>query len=1029
MTHSNQYFCPNCQKRFSDETRAIFCTFCGFKLDSPQRESIHTAAALSTTSPSATLVPGHISLQDPIQFSIGPYQVLKSIGKGGMGEVFLAYDTTCGRRIALKRIRADLVDHVQLHRRFLKEARITSQLTHPAIIPIYAIHDDNNLVYYTMPYVEGETLKEILNAARQKEKLGENSDKNEGSITSLISIFLSVCQAVGYAHSKGVLHRDLKPENVIVGKYGEVLILDWGLAKLVPTTPQKTPQKTTQIKLEEDDSADNSITEEIESHPLHALTNLGKVVGTISYMAPERAIGNPATLQTDIYALGVILYQILTLHYPFQRKTLKEFRQKIHLEQLHDPALVAPYRDVPDLLSKIAQKALAKDPLMRFQSVDELLFDLKNYIEGRSEWSLTATLAIENKDDWEFQENVLLAEHVAITRGPEVSSWVSLMVSENSFDQNIKIETSVCIGNKGLGIGFLFNIPEAAERINLNDGYTLWLGADSAFPTKLLRSTVEIINAPEVTLKPNTWHFIRIENINNHISVYLDDQIQFSYHGLLPLVGTHIGLLSRDDDFEIAPLQVFIGGQNITLNCLAVPDAFLAHKDYQTALIEYRRIGNSFLGRAEGREALFRAGMTLLEQTKNTPQGPLKEKLYDDVFAEFEKLHKTPGAPLEYLGKSLAYQSLGEREEELKCFELALRRYPKHPLLTALKEQILYRMHESSSHERTTTYNFVLLVLRYMEEACKTSSVNKLLKSLEKHWEPLEFIEIDQVAKSDLQLRNLEFATKLAFWLAKSYTLLEICDDLIEKKAVGEILLKNALFCLIELGAWESAMEKMDSIKEKANPSSLCLLELLINSFKKGTVEAIEAFVTFDGKVSEKEHERAAIFLIQKALDENMPAVALEFSKHLDRKKFSPAGILQINTAKIWAHLQEKSWKKAENILHSYPLEALSNEMTLLHFLYGCWLFATEDKEIGSVHFSNTLETINPPSWTLFSQYYNGNITEDNENWQQRAFIWEKRQFYRQMALFQRCSGDDALSEHYYKKIKTTYLENGNNPH
>ena len=305
--------CPNCHANYiirqgMQEQPPLFCTYCGSSLDPAKAQTIVSeTAGESTGSPgssfaSITLIPGLQPEEESIQFTLGPYQVLKGIGKGGMGEVFLAYDTTCGRRIALKRIRSDLVEHIQMHNRFLKEARITSQLTHPSIIPIYAIHGQDNLVYYTMPYVEGETLKQILRKTRLMERRGQKSDT--GSIPSLVRIFLNICQAIAYAHSKGVLHRDIKPENIIVGQYGEVLILDWGLAKLL--RPGKTPAE------------EEEFTQEHEGHPLHQLTNVGKVVGTVAYMAPERAMGNPATYQSDIYSLGVILYQILTLYMPYK---------------------------------------------------------------------------------------------------------------------------------------------------------------------------------------------------------------------------------------------------------------------------------------------------------------------------------------------------------------------------------------------------------------------------------------------------------------------------------------------------------------------------------------------------------------------------------------------------------------------------------------------------------------------------------------------------------------------------------------
>lgn len=1002
--------CPSCRSHFSVDSHTKdrvlqYCPYCGSALIPSKAKTLHLESTTeevhtSAVEESVTLIQGHTPENENIQFTIGPYQILRNIGKGGMGEVFLAYDTTCGRRIALKRIRTDLVEHYQMHNRFLKEARITSQLTHPSIIPIYSIQGENNVVYYTMPFVEGETLKQILRKTRQQEKKGEKLDYIGGSIPALVRIFINICQAIAYAHSKDVLHRDIKPENVIVGQFGEVLILDWGLAKLIKNSSEanSTPEGP----------------EEREHHRRNHLTHIGKVVGTVNYMAPERAMGNPATYQTDIYSLGVILYQILTLHHPFKRGTLKEFRQNITKEIFVNPVEVAPYRDVPKVLAQIATKCLAQDPEDRYKSVGELIHDLESYIEGRAEWFQAASLDINTKSDWEFQENVLIAEHIAITRGTEITDWVSLMISKESFVGNTKIEARVRIGEKGHGIGFLMSMPEATERVHLNDGYCLWLGSDINKSTKLLRSTVEVMHASDIVLQRHEWYRIRIEKIENNIYFYLNDLLMLSYISHLPLAGTHLGLLTRDADFVIEDFTIYVGSQNITINCLALPDAFLAHKDYATALSEYRRIGYSFLGRAEGREGLFRAGITLLEQARNTPDPTESSQLFDAALEEFEKLHSTPGAPLEYLGKALVYQTLRDYEEELKCFELAFRRYPNHPLLPVLQEQIVYRMHESSRYNRKATYSFLLLTVRHMPKTAVSNNVRKLLNSLSKHWEPLSFFESDPAAEGSENIKNKQYAIQLAFWLAKTYVLQEIVDDLIKTPTAYPITLCNALYCLLELGTWETVEKKLGEAAEKLTPEQIELLRIGILCAKGSIEESFHAFFKTKRKTLSLQEERILVMLMQQAIRMRHTQLIYGVQSQFDD---IASLALPINSMLIWAYLLDKNWVKAGEILHQYSLEMLTHESTILHFLYGCWLYITEGKEITDAHFSGALEITYPRTWSLFGHYYMGRL-EEKQDWYNKAFAWEKRQLYTQLSLFYDCLEDREKSEHYLRLEK-----------
>ena len=969
------------------------------------------------------------------------YKIIKDIGKGGMGEVLLAYDNSCDRQIALKRIRPDLTQHPQVQSRFLKEARITGQLTHPAIIPIYTIHGINENTYYTMPFVEGETLKQLIRKTKLQEKNGEQLDHVGGSIPALMRIFLTICQAVAYAHSKNILHRDLKLENVIIGKYGEVLILDWGLAKHInPLT----------------ENPENEFSSESVKVEHNTITRTGKVVGTIAYMAPEIAFAHPATEQTDIYSLGVILYQLLTLKPPFKRpKALEEFKKGLAKEKWVDPIVAAPYRDVPHILSRIAKKCLSAHLNERYATVDDLIHDMKNYIEGRSEWFYINQLDINKKSDWEFQENILIAEHMAITRLTEESIWVNLMISGSSFTGNTKIETNVCIEENGRGIGFLLSIPEAIDRVHLNEGYCLWLGSDLNRATKLLRSNVEVVDAPDIFLKRNRWYRISIEKIEHSIHLYIDDVLQLSYIAHIPLMGTHIGLLAQDADFSINPLNVFVGSLNLTVNCLAVPDAFLAHRDFNQALSEYRRIAYSFPDRVEGREAIFRTGLTYIEQAKLSTNLFEQEKLLDLARGEFEKLHSTPGGPLEYLGKSMVYQVLNDEIEEVKCFELAYRKYPKHPLLPILQEQIISRMHEVSRYHRMAAYSFILLTTRNLPLKDIDIHTRRLFTGLQKHWEHLPFIE--ENPSKNKALHYVHFEIQLAFWLGKPYLLGEILNDLNHESTVSEIETGNALCALIELGSWKYAQEKIQLIRElphnkesvvqdtedvqhdkeralhdkdgtlqknviNENLHFLTSLDKIIACYEKKPLKSIlSSFFPDILKNPSFQDWRAFQACLNYAIDTRQTALLHEYAQAFNGRELPFEMRLQLDIQRIWAYLLEKNWIAAGEIMSVYPLEMLNQESSTLHFLYACLLQATEGKEISDIHLTGILNIPFPRSWTLASHYLIENLTPDSP-WFFKAFLWEKKQLYRHLALYYNCSGNEEKMYKFQKLYQQQYI-------
>jgi len=856
------------------------------------------------------------------------YKLIRSLGKGGMGEVFLAYDSACQRQVALKRIRDDLRKYKSIQRRFLREAHIAAQLTHPSIIPIFSISEKPEAVYYTMPYVEGETLKQIL--------------KGSEPIPSLMRIFLSICQAVAYCHSRRILHRDLKPENIIVGKFGEVLILDWGLAEYMDQPDQEK--------------------EEIPSSP--HLTRPGKVVGTLAYLAPERVQSEPASEQTDLYALGVILYQILTLKLPFKRIDLETFQKMWSYEELIDPIEAAPYRDIPHALNQIVKKCLQPMKELRYKYVVDLIADLESFMEGRPEWVPVQELRIDHKDDWEFQENVLLAKHIAITRSTEVMEWVNLMISKGSFSGNTKIEAFIRLGKNSSGIGFLLNTPEAGERQDLMDGYCIWIGSEQHPGCKLFRCNIEVMEAGNVFLQPEIWHLIRIEKTDSHLHVYIDDVLRCHYISHTPLGGTHIGLLMRDADLELSHLKVFIGSQNVTISCLAIPDAFLAHKDYAKALLEYRRIAVSFPGRTEGREALFRSGVTLLEAGLADIKPRSRAQLLSAALEEFGKLRSTAGAPLEYLGKSLVYKAMGEIEEESKCLELAIRKYPQHPLFPRLVEHVIFRLHESSSHDRLAAYYFALLTLRHLPQIYAIPDHQKLIDSMRDNWEILPFFNPQAIA------------VQLAFFLARPITLLEIIET-------GPDV-EDAFYALLELGCYKL-------IKE--NPRLVEFPDIQI------AVLAHERKGPFHGDYS----PRLLMHLFQAALDTGHAKEILPY--------------VQDDVQRLGALLFTESWNEAAVLFEKYPLEQLSLETSPLFPLFGCYLWATEGEAIARAHFNAVLDMPYPRTSSLLGLFLAGKIDLKN-GWIEHALLWEKIQLYRQLMLFYHCAGKLKESQLFLKGLK-----------
>jgi len=266
----------------------------------------------------------------------GNYRILKELGKGGMGVVYKANQISLGRMVAMKVLPQHLTTNPSFIKRFKNEARAIAKLNHPNIVQIFDVGQDDGTHYYTMEFIEGPPLDEII--------------YRDGTLPldRAINIILQMAGALQYAHGQGIVHRDIKPSNIMIDKTGRIKVTDFGLA---------LQQKTTRLTID------------------------GGIVGTPEYMSPEQAVGQTATAQSDIYSLGIVFYELLTGKVPFEADSPLMLLNKIRDSEPQWPCSINP--DIPVGIEKIIRNMMSKKPQDRYQSCQELIQDIKRFKMGQ----------------------------------------------------------------------------------------------------------------------------------------------------------------------------------------------------------------------------------------------------------------------------------------------------------------------------------------------------------------------------------------------------------------------------------------------------------------------------------------------------------------------------------------------------------------------------------------------------------------------------------------------------------------------
>lgn len=306
------------------------------------------------------------------------FQILRPHAEGGLGQVFVARDTEVNRQVALKEIKSRFANDTSCRQRFNMEAEITGGLEHPGIVPVYGLGSyRDGRPFYAMRFIRGESLHD---AVRDFHESKQGNAKSAGTqsleMRQLLGRFVDVCNAIAYAHSRGVLHRDLKPANIMLGQYGETLVVDWGLAKSVENDGEVSTldQEPRLVPNAQNDSVE---------------TRMGEVIGTPAFMSPEQAEGRLDLLntQSDVYSLGATLYFVLTGDVPFRQGSISALLKRVANGEFESPRSLDP--EIPRGLEAICLKAMSRLPEARYDSAQKMAADVESWLadEPISAWT------------------------------------------------------------------------------------------------------------------------------------------------------------------------------------------------------------------------------------------------------------------------------------------------------------------------------------------------------------------------------------------------------------------------------------------------------------------------------------------------------------------------------------------------------------------------------------------------------------------------------------------------------------------
>ncbi|MEK7468050.1 MAG: protein kinase [Planctomycetota bacterium] len=596
----------------------------------PRPAAPHPATNKSTPPSVAALRPASVlpaAMRDLLPGKIAGHEITGILGSGGMGKVFLAKEPVLGREVALKVLKPKDVHELLLMHRLLDEAVVTGRLGHPGIVPIYQVGKDPDFgLWYTMKVVEGKSLEDILNDLREEIPAAVE----RYTLPALLDIFKRTCEAIGFSHHHGVVHRDVKPANIMIGEFGEVVVMDWGLARM--------PDERAEHEMLAPASA--ALLAREPGGESQKRTAVRTIKGTPGYMSPEQANADPAGPASDVYALGSILYQMLTKRLPVDGRGVQEILAKTVAGQIIPPEKRAGVRGLPKALCQMAMKALSLKPEARFPTARELAHEVEAYLDGRVPWQ-------PREDGWQSTGGAWDTQEGRLRSGPGVKSK-AFHRGRLGGDVRFKATIVPSKDRTSLDTGVWLAVPSLSSP----EGYLFRLLTGERGRVEFLRNGAIVARRLDIPLDAGLEHRAEIVREGPRLRLFIDDQLAIDHREVFPMRGDRLAVSTESSGVSLASVTVESHGPPLQLDFLALPDKVLSMGQMKEARMLYRDMAEAHADRSEGVIARFKAAQCSIEM------GELPE-----AQADLKLLEGTGYEALGVLGQAKIRQKEGKGKE------------------------------------------------------------------------------------------------------------------------------------------------------------------------------------------------------------------------------------------------------------------------------------------------------------------------------------------------------------------------------